>query len=169
MEQWEGLGNQQGRLEMTLSLDYLAGLIAGEGSFCLAVHRRKDRNEGLNAQIYPIFSMFMADRDTIEQAADSLKAHGLPVYVAERPKAGRGQIGIHISGMKRCRRYCETFIPLMTGQKRRAAELVLEFIQDRDAAFAAQGKTVPYTDKQKKIVETLRAVNGNTNGRKNPL
>lgn len=165
MEQREGLGNQQGRLEMILSLDYLAGLIAGEGSFCLAVQHRKHTN----TRIFPIFAIFMADRETIELAAASLRHHGLPVYVTERPKAGNGQVGIHISGFKRCRQYCETFIPLMTGQKRQAAQLVLDFIEDREASGAASGKTVPYTDRQKNIVHKLRSVNGNTKGRKNPL
>lgn len=165
MEQREGLGNQQGRLEMILSLDYLAGLITGEGSFCLAVDRRR---HGV-VRITPIFAMYMSDRETIDRAADSLRQHGLPVYVAERPKAGVGQVGIHISGFKRCRRYCETFIPLMTGQKRQAAQLVLQFIEAREVAGAASGRTVPYTDEHKNIVHELRAVNGNTKGRKNPL
>ena len=150
---------------MTLSLEFIAGLITGEGSFCIAVNRRRHDK----TRIYPIFSMFMSDRVTIELVAESLKAHGLPVYVMERPKAARDQVGIHINGMKRSRRYCETFIPYLTGQKKRAAELVLEFINDRENDRAVQGRTVPYSERQKEIVTELRSVNGNTNGRKNPL
>lgn len=150
-----------------MGLDYLAGLICGEGSFCLAVQRVAARKGAL--RITPIFAMFMSDRDTVEIAADSLRHHGLSVYVQERPKAGRGQVGIHANGMMRVKRYCETFIPLMTGQKRKAAELVLEFIDSRLAPHEYVGKGRPYTEKELQIVRDLRMVNGNTNGKKTPL
>jgi hypothetical protein len=157
----------------TLSLQYVAGLIAGEGTFCLGVMRVANRRGG--ARITPIFGIYMTDEDTIGQVADSLREHGLPVYYQERLKAGskgnpRKHVGIHASGIKRVKRYCDTFVPLLTGQKRRAAELVQEFCDSRLAT--PRGGTrgnPPYTERQIQIVEELRTVNSVGNGRKNPV
>jgi hypothetical protein len=87
------------------------------------------------------------------------------VYLQERPKAGINQYGISINGMKRNRRICETLIPYLTGQKRKAAELMLAFIDSREA----QTKGAPYTEAELDMVRAMRDVNGNTRGRKNPL
>ena len=152
-----------------MGLDFLAGLITGEGCFCLAVQRIAERKGKL--RITPIFNMFMSDRKTIDLAVASLKQHGLPVYVQERPKAARDQVGIHASGMLRVKRYCDTFLPLLTGQKLRAAELVNEFITSRlDDPFPGGSKgRRPYSQRELQIVTELRAVNGNTRGKKTPL
>lgn len=155
-----GLGNQQ---ERTLGLAFIGGLVTGEGSFCLTVRRRKERHGGLT--ISPVFALFMSDFETIDFLSEALRGLGLPVYVQERPKAGRGQIGIHISGLRRVRRYCQLLIPFLTGQKLQAAELTLAFIESR----LAKDKGVPYSDDELDIVRRLREVNGNTNGKKNPL
>lgn len=159
------MDNQQ---ERPVSLDFLAGLITGEGSFCLAVQRIAKRKGEL--RITPIFCLFMSDRDTIFASAAALRAYDLPVYIQERPKAGAGQVGIHASGMKRVKRYCETFIPLMSGQKLRAATLVLEFIDSRmSVPPGGRGAAKPYTQRELDIVRELRQVNGNTRGKKTPL
>ena len=157
------MDDQQGRL---VSLDYIAGLITGEGCFCLAVQRIAARKGQL--RITPIFDIFMSDRETIHIVAESLKSYGLPVYLQDREKAARNHMGIHASGMLRVKRYCETFIPLMTGQKQAAAELVFEFINSR-LAVERDGKKRPYTYEELHIVEKLRSVNGNVRGKKTPL
>jgi hypothetical protein len=154
------LGNQPERI---VGLDFIGGLITGEGCFCLAVQRIKARKG--NLRITPVFDLYMADRETVTVVSESLRVHGLPVYVAERPKAGRDQVGIHASGMLRVKKYCDTFIPHLTGQKKRAAELVLKYIESR----LAETKGSQYTDEQLAIVTELRSVNGNTNGKKTPL
>lgn len=154
------LGNQP---ERTVGLDFIAGLVTGEGCFCLAVQRVKARKGSL--RITPMFDMFMSDTETIEIVASSLEQYGLPVYRADRPKAGRGQTGIHASGILRVKRYCETLLPYLTGQKHQAATLVLRFIESR----LAKPKQSPYSDDELAIVRDLRLVNGNTNGKKTPL
>jgi hypothetical protein len=164
MEQWERLGNPQGRLEMdsTWSPYFIAGLITGEGSFCLGVQRVR----GNKLRITPIFALFMSDRETVMTVAGELQLLGLPVYIQERPKAGRDQVGIHIHGMKRVMRYCQYFSQYLTGQKKQACDLVYDFIESRERHPV---KGSPYTEQEKDIVRRLREVNGNTNGRKNPL
>ena len=157
----------------TLSLDYIAGLIAGEGTFVLAVQRIAARKG--KARVVPMFAIFMTDEETIMQVADALREHGLPVYYQERLKAGskgnpRKHVGIHIGGIKRVKRYCDTFAPLLTGQKRQAALLVQEFCDSR-LATPRDGTTgrPAYTQRQFAIIEELRSVNGIGNGRKNPV
>jgi hypothetical protein len=163
MEQRERLGNPQERLEMESTKWFLGGLITGEGCFCFSVQHVKARKGKL--RITPIFSMFMSDEQTIRLAAAALDGMGLPVYMQERPKAGRGQIGIHIGGIKRVGRYCEELIPYLTGQKKEAAKIVHQFILSR----GAQDKQAPYSDLELDLVRKLRDVNGNTKGKKNPL
>ena len=151
--------------ERPVSLDFVAGLMTGEGTFCLGVCRIKERRGKL--RIIPIFGLHMIDHRTVELMADVLRREGLPVYLQLRRKsAGQPQLGIHIAGMRRVERLCRTFIPLLTGQKQEAAELVLEFIESR---LALPKKGQPYTEAQLDIVRRLRQVNGNHNGPKNSL
>lgn len=151
------------KLTDELSRQFLAGLITGEGSFCFGVMKRRGKD---GYRITPIFAMFMSDRDTIEYAADLLRNLGLPVHIQERPKAGVGQIGIHINGFKRVKRYCEELGPHLTGQKFRAALLVGQFIESREKH---PSHNHPYTEHELDLVRMSRANNGNTRGRKNPL
>lgn len=147
-----------------MGLDFIAGLITGEGCFCLGARRVAARKGKL--RITPVFDLFMTDRETITEVARALEEYNLPVYVQERPKAtGSGQVGIHAGGMLRVKRYAETFLPLLTGTKRRAAELTLVFINSR----LSKPKGSPYSEPELAIVEELRRVNGNRNGKKTPL
>jgi hypothetical protein len=162
MEQRERLGNQQGRLEMD-ELSYLGGLVTGEGCFCFSVQRVKARKGKL--KITPIFALFMSDKETIYHTVDLLKKVGLPVYIQERPKAGRDQLGISVGGHQRVGRYCDTLLPYLTGQKARAAQIVQDFIVSRKD----NPPQSPYTEYELDLVRELREVNGNTRGKKNPL
>jgi len=153
-----------------MTLEYIAGLITGEGCFCLAVMRVASRRG--KVRIVPTFGMFMTDEETIREVAETLKEHGLPVYYQERRKAARGKlhVGVHASGIKRVKRYCDTFVPLLTGEKKRAALLVQEFCDSRLAT--PRGGTrgnPPYTERQIQLVEEVRAVNSSGNGRKNAI
>jgi hypothetical protein len=107
----------------------------------------------------------MSDRDTVDFTAAALRELGLPVYRGERPKAGRGQCGVQVTGLKRVGRYCEILLPYLTGQKRAAAELVNEFILSRQS----KPKGSPYSDDEIALVQRSREVNGNTRGKKTPL
>lgn len=142
-----------------LSLDYMAGLITGEGCFALGV--RKKREDTL--QIVPIFQLFMNDLVAVKAFAVSLARFGLPVREATRKD---GHIGVWATGGKRVKPYTETFAPLLTGQKRQAALVVDEFIASRRQHPSPNAR---YTDAELALVEKLRAINGNRRGFKNPL
>lgn len=153
-----------------MNLDYVAGLIEGEGCFCLGVQRVKARKGHI--RIKPSFDLFMADKDLVEEVADTLRRNGLSVYIQHRPKAtAQGQWGIHAGGLGRVRSYCEMFIPKLHGKKRKAAELVLEYISLRDQTprIGNQRGYKPHSQRELDIVAELRKVNGNRNGKKNPL
>lgn len=161
--QFVELDNQQ---ERPVGLEYVAGLITGEGCFYLAVQRIKGRgadpraNRSRGFRITPGFRLFMQDKETIEVIAATCKNHGLPVYIYERINkngTGRSEYGIHATGLKRAHRYTQAFIPLLTGQKKRAAVVLQRFIESRLAGSLKDG----YTDEQVALVEELRSVNGN--------
>jgi hypothetical protein len=68
--------------------------------------------------------------------------------------------------MNRVKPYTEIFSPLLTGQKRQAALTVDEFITSR---LSHPSSNARYTDAELRLVERLRAINGNRKGRKSPL
>jgi hypothetical protein len=148
--------NQQGR---TVSLDFIAGLVVGEGSFCLAVNNLKHGK----VNIKPGFVMQMNDGETMEIVYHSLREHGVGAYFHHRPNRGCWTVQVH--GIKRVESLTKALMPWLTGTKKRSAELVLEFCQSRHET----PRNYPYTDEQIDIVRRLREVNGIPNRKKNPL
>ncbi len=149
------MGNQQ---ERTVGPEFLAGLIVGEGSFCIGIHRR--RHDKLSAT--PIFRLGMNDVETVELAARSLQALDLPVYISKHKSNG---MVIDVRGLKRLERYCLMFIPYLTGTKREAARVVLTFCLSR----LSKPTNEPINEEEKDLIRLLRTINGNKNGKKNPL
>jgi hypothetical protein len=110
-----------------------------------------------------MFQLFMVDFVTVDAVAASLERHGLPVKKSMRKK---GDVGVWVTGMNRVKPYTEIFSPLLTGQKRQAALTVDEFITSR---LSHPSSNARYTDAELRLVERLRAINGNRKGRKSPL
>lgn len=162
------MADQQGK---TLGLEYVAGLYCGEGTFCLGVHRIKERKGSI--RIIPIVDIFMNDEETIMCMAEILKREGLPVYIQRREKATclKTHVGVHAAGIKRSLRYCDALIPYLTGTKKKSAVLMKEFCESRLATprTGLPRGSKPYSDRELKIVRELRDTNGNPNGKKNPL
>jgi hypothetical protein len=153
--------DQQGR---TLDLEFVGGLITGEGSFCLSVNNLKNGK----TVIRPAFYMQMDDIETIELVASILKSAGQPPYVHRRQHKSRPGIEfgtVQYNGFKRVSRLISTVYPHLYGTKKRAAKLVQEFIYSR----TQQPPNYPYTERELEIVAELRATNGNRNGKKNPV
>lgn len=143
------LGNQQERRAV------VAGLITGEGSFCLGVENYR------NFRIKPIFQMKMADTETMKFVISYFQEVGLAVYVREDGPF----IRIRSDGMKRAKRVAEHFLPFLTGTKRQAASQILRFIESRESKESYS----PYSDEEIQMVEELRAINGVKNGKKTQL
>src|SRR5262249_8160627 len=145
--------------------DYIAGLVEGEGCFCLAVAKR-DTKHGMKIAIIPTFALYMTDKPLVERLHASMKAYGIPVRMQERRKAtAQGQLGVEARGMERVRTTCEVLVPYLHGNKKQAAGLVLTFINSR----LAKPMGVSFTEEEISMIETLRATNGNQRGRKTPI
>jgi len=153
------MGNQQERL---ISLEYVAGLMTGEGSFCFNIVRNRGRGV-----INPVFQMFMTDRETIEFVYSTLKRHDLPGYFYTRPAKGnsREQYGIRIHGVKRTKRICDVFVPLLTGEKLRAALIMSGYCERRLSLPEKAG----YGPRDVKYVADMREVNGQRTHNKTSL
>lgn len=154
--------DQQGR---TLGMEFVGGLITGEGSFCLSVNNLKNGK----TVIRPAFYMQMDDIDSIESVAAILKDSGLSPYVNRREHKSRPGIefaSVQFNGMARVSRLISAVYPYLMGRKRQAAALVQEFIYSRQC----HPPNYPYTERELAIIKELREkVNGNKNGKKNPL
>lgn len=147
------MDNQQERL---VSLDFLAGLFVGEGSFCFNIVRQGGPGRGT---INPVFQVFMTDRTTIEHAMATFKHHNLPGYFYIRRKHGantQDQYGIRIHGVKRLKRVCDTFVPLLTGDKLAAANVMKEFCDRRLTLHPKAG----YGPRDVELVARMRQING---------
>ena len=150
------MDNQQGR---TVGPDFIAGLVVGEGSFLLAAHKIR----GDKLRIKPQFYMQMNDGETMEIVHRSLKQAGIGAHLHHRPD--RGCWTLQVAGFQRMKSLISYLGPHLTGQKKKAADLVFVFIKRR----LDLPPSSPYTDEDREFVRQLRAINGNRRGHKNPL
>jgi hypothetical protein len=142
------LDNQQGR--SIASLDFIAGLIVGEGSYGINVHRPKKGKW----EFKPCFSLRMNDVDTIDLLQFSLVEHGLSIY--RSPGVYKRCHTVRVDGLLRVKRHLDVFYPLLTGTKKIAAGIVYEFTNYR-LGLPQKSK---YTEKDISFIERLREVNG---------
>ena len=137
--------------ERLVSKEFVAGLIVGEGWFGLTVQKTPRLKMKYGFTIRPRFALQMNDTETMEMVIASMKAWDLPVWVEKTRKGTR----IAVGGMKRTKRIAEFFIPLLTGEKRKAAEIVKEFAELR----LSKPQNAPYGEDEFHLVERIRGVN----------
>lgn len=145
------MDNQQERLGR---LDFLGGLITGEGCFSLLITRNRKRG-----MVSPAFQMFMADKETVEIAYAILKNNRLPGYFETRTinKSGTVLYGIRCHGVKSLKRFCEALIPHLSGDKKQAAQNALDFSNYRLSLGAGAG----YSPVDVDYIKKMRDINGN--------
>ena len=143
-----GLDNQQER--SIASLDFLAGIIVGEGSYGINVHRPKKGKW----EFKPCFSLRMNDVETIDLIHRSFVGHGLPIY--RSPNVYKRCHTVRVDGLLRMRRHLDVIYPLLTGTKKVSAGIVYEFTNYR-LGLPEKSK---YTEKDVDFIERLREVNG---------
>lgn len=142
--------NPQERL--TLSKEFVAGLIVGEGYFGLSVNKSPRIRTKWGFSIRPAFSMQMNDLETMKAVLAAFKEWELPAYVSE-PKGK--SLRIDVVGHRRVLKIIEFFGPLLTGDKKRSASIVQEFIELR----FSKSQSSPYGDDELELVARLRQVN----------
>ncbi len=65
---------------------------------------------------------------------------------------------MRVHGVKRIKRYCDSFVPLLTGDKQKAATIIGEFCDYRLSLHPKAG----YSAVDVEYVRRLREVNGNS-------
>lgn len=149
-----GADNQQER--PILSLEFLAGLIVGEGSYSLAIARgrKKKPHHREVMEIRPMFSLRMNDLETIDQVQEAFLAYELDIY--RNPNLYARCANLSVTGVARMRKHLDVFLPLLTGKKLQAAAVVSEFCNRRlTDAFHKR-----YTEDDVMLIERLRTING---------
>lgn len=149
----EGAGNQQER--SVLSQDALAGLIVGEGSYCIAIARARGY-----ISLRPMFSLRMNDVETIDLICSSFEHFGLDIY--RNPAVYHRCHSVSVDGAARMRRHLDFFLPVLFGKKREAAQVLSEFT---DWRLGRMG--LSYTEEDVVFVERLREINGPSGPRLN--
>jgi hypothetical protein len=142
------LENQQRR--PIVSIDFIAGLIVGEGSYGLNVHRPKQNRW----EIKPCFSLRMNDEETIALVCEAFAHYGLALY--RSPNIYHGCHTIRVDGLQRVRAHLAVFLPRLTGKKLKAATILSEFIEHR-LTLPPKSKM---NDMDVDFIERLREVNG---------
>lgn len=117
------------------SVDWLAGLITGEGCFSLSVNQLRQSKTGW-LRITPVFSLTMTDLPVMERVAESFRHYELPVYLRDisafnAKRERRPALALHISGVKRCHTIASFFLPHLDGNKREAAATVKDYCEHR--------------------------------------
>jgi len=120
---------------MTYSLEFIGGLVCGEGCFSLSVNKlRQSRGAGW-LRVTPVFSMTMCDLEVMNGVADSFREYGLPVYVRDvfSPSrlGNRPALRIHVNGQARLLKITEALLPHLYGDKKKAAQAVHDFCLHR--------------------------------------
>lgn len=129
----------------------------GEGHFGFTLQRKKHNV----VRVTPVFSIGMKDEEAIDLAAEILQRHGLPVY---RPPMRNGMHTIQVTGAKRLKRYVDTLLPHLRGQKREAARLVGEYVDSRMGRPYAS----PYTEREVELIKLNRLGNAGNRGKLSP-
>lgn len=140
------MGDQQ----ETLGLEFVAGVAVADG--CFGIYLRQIRKGYWLAE--PRFVVSMKDAETMAVVAETMKRNGLPVYVRETSK---GLIEIKVVGLRRCKRVAEALMPYLTGQKRRAADVVLRYCNLR----LEKPHKAPLQAEEFALIAEARANNGN--------
>lgn len=147
------MDNQQGSL---VSKDFVGGLIVGEGCFNITYIKQRNGRE----EYRPQFSLAMCDEDTIQAVEEAFRSWGLAFYhYSVKPKNGRRPYhAIQVSGYKRVNRLCDEMKTYLTGDKRKAADCIDQFVKGR-LANKGKGRYAPFTDNDMALYRQLKLIN----------
>lgn len=157
------MGNQQER--PLLSHDFVGGLITGEAWFGLTMQKAPRLKTKHGFTVRPRFALQMNDRETMTALFETFDEWRVPYYVVDhraKVKSWNDSLRVEVAGMKRVKKLLEVTRPHIHGDKRRAADLVWEFILLRESKAQAD----PYGEEEFRIINHLRFVNGGSRGHK---
>ena len=142
------MGDQQ---ERPVDKHFVAGVIVAEGCFGLDCHSHHGLKLRFGYAIRPKFCLQMHDAATMKLICEEWDRLGLPIYYCDVPTGMR----IEIQGCKRVKRVLDVFLPLLTGEKKSAAEVVRRFI----ALRFSKSPRAPYSREEMECVNEIRRIN----------
>lgn len=143
------MDNQQVR---PLEIAWLAGIIEGEGYIGLSCKVTGD------FQYLPRVQIINSDMTLLEEASKILKNHDVPHYIMHRKpslkglKNNRRVTDLRITGISRVAKVLELVAPLMRGEKKARAEVILKFCQSRMGVY----KNTPYQEVEHSLYQDFR-------------
>jgi hypothetical protein len=96
--------------------------------------------------------------ETIERVIESFEAYGLDI--ARNKAVYHRCVAVSVIGLRQMRKHLDFFLPLLTGKKQQAAQIVSEFTDSRLA-----NPNRKYVDSDIDLIERIREVNGPTRAR----
>jgi len=123
-----------------MEIGWLAGIIEGEGSICLTVHKRADRLQ--QVRVTPKIIITNTDQDIIGKCESVLRRLNVGRWVhTTKPnniqKAKQLAVGykaityIEVVGIKRLHSLLQKILPCLVGEKKKRAELLFLFTDGR--------------------------------------
>jgi len=125
-------------------IGWIAGLIEGEGSICLHIHKRNGRSQ--NIRVTPRVIVTNTDKEMIEKYINILDRlnigkwvrHTKPNNVSTLFKLNGKKTNkfkdityVHVDGFKRLSKLLPLIAPHIAGEKKIRAELLIKFISNR--------------------------------------
>jgi len=152
MEKHEGLDNQQER--MMNDLNWLIGIIEGEGCFTLGIKRRKYPKK--NKAYFPQIQITNTNIKMITEIRKIISAIGLPYYFyCQLPKNGAPYYRIEIPGLKRVKKFLDLTIDLFRCRGDQA-KLLLDYVNLR----LRKPVNTPLGEEEDAIARQLYILNG---------
>lgn len=163
----ETMGNQQ---VTAAELGWLAGIIDGEGYLGLQLYqdKRMDRKCGLN--IDPCLHISNTDEEIVLKSRDIVRKLGVNPYIRASKLKNRkkDQYKIQVKHMSKMKKILEATYPYLTGNKKKRAKLILEFIDLRKSATwvwkrpnnksGQGGASKPYSEREWQIYDECKSL-----------
>lgn len=156
------MDNQQGKTYFKIG--WLVGMIEGEG--CITLSKSGKVKNKIGNKLSPYISITNTDKRLIDRAIEIVKSFDLPFYLDQR-KYNNGlkwkdRFTIQVYGLKRSKIWLELITKYLVG-KRRQAEILLEFIAQREKVLKLHPFNKPYTDLEIRLYNQIRELNSRPN------
>lgn len=147
--------NQQVRLLFNIS--WLVGLFEGEG--CVGICNNYSNNYRVHT---PRISITNSDPKIINACVHILKSLNLAFHIGKKTRQKEQRVcwNVTIMGHKRVKRFLELVIPFMLGEKKKQAEIILEFTNSRINNISNSNKKA-YIEKELEMLEELKRIKSN--------
>ena len=142
-------------------LAWLAGLLDGEGTINISRKPTGKRKDGSIVCNYWVFVQFVnTNEEVMTKVIDLQTRLGAKPYVWHKPPAKtthRAAIQTCVQNMGKAEKILRPILPYLVGKKRHA-ELVLSFIEERKAT-GGRGKYNPYSKDQMGMIDEIKRLN----------